>query len=124
MEVGVRKRRDARLLLLVGPLLFILGIFLVVPLLGLFRASFYPGQRSFDATGFSLVQYARFFSDSFYVLVLLETFAYGLIVAAICFVIGFPVGYSLARLPPAARRWRMIIVILPLTLSLVDRGPK
>ena len=55
----------------------------------------------------------------YYVLVLLETFAYGLIVAAISFVIGFPVGYSLARLPPAARRWRMIIVILPLTLSLV-----
>lgn len=34
-------------------------------------------------------------------------------------VIGFPVGYSLGRLRPDERRWRLIIVILPLTLSLV-----
>nr|WP_246529664.1 ABC transporter permease [Microvirga zambiensis] len=37
----------------------------------------------------------------------------------VCLVIGFPVGYSLARLPPKQRRWRLILVILPLTLSLV-----
>jgi putative spermidine/putrescine transport system permease protein len=105
--------------LLVAPALLILVLFLIVPMLGLFRASFYPGTRSFGASGFSLDQYAKFASDSFYLSVLLETLAYGAIVALGSLIVGFPVGYSLARLVPNKRRWRMILVILPLTLSLV-----
>jgi putative spermidine/putrescine transport system permease protein len=51
--------------------------------------------------------------------VLGETLLYALIVSLICLFLGFPVGYSLARLDPTRRRLRMILVILPLTLSLV-----
>ena len=43
----------------------------------------------------------------------------GLASAAICTLLGYPIAYSLARLPAKMRRWRLIIVILPLTLSLV-----
>jgi putative spermidine/putrescine transport system permease protein len=50
---------------------------------------------------------------------LVETFVDGLIVSLICLALGFPTGYSLARLPALARRWRTIVVIMPLTLSLV-----
>ncbi|MDH2406560.1 ABC transporter permease [Bradyrhizobium sp. SSUT18] len=93
--------------------------FLVVPVLGLLRSSFLLSDHLLDGGGFSLRHYVHFFSDSYYSSVLLETFVDGLIVSAICLAIGFPTGYSLARLPPLARRWRTIIVILPLTLSLV-----
>ncbi|GLR91648.1 ABC transporter permease [Bradyrhizobium iriomotense] len=105
--------------LLLAPMVLLLVGFMVVPVLQLLRSSFLPSSHLLDGTGFSLVQYVRFFSDPYYSSVLLETFVDGLIVSLICLVLGFPMGYSLARLPPLARRWRTIIVIMPLTLSLV-----
>ncbi|WP_092303397.1 ABC transporter permease [Bradyrhizobium sp. Ghvi] len=100
-------------------MIILLTGFLVVPVLGLLRSSFLSGNHLLEGSGFSLEQYFHFFSDSYYTSVLVETFFDGLVVSLICVVIGFPTGYSLARLPPLARRWRMIIVIMPLTLSLV-----
>jgi putative spermidine/putrescine transport system permease protein len=107
------------LLLLISPLLAVLIAFLVLPLVWLFRASFYAGEGFVERSGFSLAHYQHFLFDGYYLSVLVETLLYGVVTAIVCAVIGFPVGYSLARLPPQRRRWRMIIVILPLTLSLV-----
>ena len=108
-----------RLLLLLSPLAAFLFAFLVLPMLGLLRTSFLPGERSFGATGFSFEQYVKFLGDGYYLGVLAETIGFGVAAAFVSLVLGFPVGYSLARLPPSKRRWRLIIVILPLTLSLV-----
>lgn len=112
-------RSFVNVVLLLAPMVLLLTGFLMVPVLGLLRSSFLASDHLLEGTGFSLKQYARFFSDSYYPSVLIETFADGFIVSLICLVIGFPTGYSLARLPPLARRWRTIVVILPLTLSLV-----
>lgn len=119
MKEPLLNRRIITLILLLAPMVLLLTGFLVVPVLGLLRSSFLPGNHLLEGSGFSLKQYIHFFSDSYYASVLLETFIDGLIVSLICLVIGFPTGYSLARLPPLARRWRTIIVIMPLTLSLV-----
>lgn len=119
MKEPLLNRRIVRAGILLAPMVLLLTGFLVVPVLGLLRSSFLPSNHLLDGSGFSLTQYVHFFSDSYYSSVLLETFVDGFIVSAICLVIGFPTGYSLARLPPLARRWRTIIVILPLTLSLV-----
>jgi putative spermidine/putrescine transport system permease protein len=108
-----------RRLLLLAPALLFLAVFLVAPMLGLFRTSFYPGNRSFGASGFSLHQYVKFLSDSYYLGVLAETIGFGIASAFVSLLVGFPIGYSLARLPREKRRWRLIVVILPLTLSLV-----
>jgi putative spermidine/putrescine transport system permease protein len=108
-----------RLLFLLLPLVVFLFIFLVIPMLGLLRTSFLPGDRAFAATGFSVEQYVKFLGDGYYLGVLAETIGFGLVSGIVSLLIGFPVGYSLARLPPSKRRWRLIIVILPLTLSLV-----
>ncbi|WP_025038491.1 ABC transporter permease [Bradyrhizobium sp. DOA9] len=105
--------------LLIAPSIVLLLVFLVGPALGLIRASFFHGSTPFNGSGFSFEQYATFFLDSYYVGVLLETIGYGIVVALITLIIGFPVGYSLARLPPKQRRLRLLLVILPLTLSLV-----
>ncbi|MCO6419832.1 ABC transporter permease [Siccirubricoccus sp. KC 17139] len=118
VPIDVESRPGARLLLLL-PALALLLLFLVVPMFSVFRTSFFPGTSSMGATGFTLSQYARFFSSTLYNSVLLETVAYGIIVSVGCIVLGFPVGYSLARMPPAKRRLRMILIIVPLTLSLV-----
>ncbi len=114
-----RPRLDpAHLLLLLPPILF-LTIFMVLPMLGLLRASFSAGSGPLDVHGFSFQHYSRLFLDGYYLGVIGETLAIGLGSAVISLVVGFPVGYSLARLDPKRRRWRLIIVILPLTLSLV-----
>jgi len=104
---------------LIAPSFLVLVTFLIIPFLGLARLSLLPGERAFDAEGVSAIQYGKLFVDGYFLSVLAETFALGAIVAVICAVLGFPVGYSLARLPARARRWRLIAVVLPLTLSLV-----
>ncbi|WP_157450101.1 ABC transporter permease [Bradyrhizobium sp. ARR65] len=119
MKQSVLNRRNVSVAVLLAPMVLLLTCFLVVPVLGLLRSSFLPGSEFLAGNGFSLTQYVRFFSDSYYSSVLMETFVDGLIVSVVCLVIGFPTGYSLARLSPSARRWRTMIVILPLTLSLV-----
>jgi putative spermidine/putrescine transport system permease protein len=102
-----------------GPAAVLLLACLVLPLLFLGRTSLYPADRSFGAAGWSLRHYAKFFGDPFYLAVLGETVLYGVIVALVTLAVGFPLGYSLARMPARARRWRVALVILPLTLSLV-----
>jgi putative spermidine/putrescine transport system permease protein len=120
LEAGGRGSPHARrLLLLIAPTLGFLVLFFVIPLLGLFRTSLYPGERWFDSTGFSLNHYAKFVADTYYLGVLAETIGFGVAAAFVSLLIGFPIGYSLARLPAKKRRWRLIVVILPLTLSLV-----
>lgn len=106
-------------LLLLAPASLILTVFLLVPAAIVLRISLYPGSTTIGAEGYSLAQYVKFFGNSLYVSVLGETVGYALIVCLGCLVLGFPVGYSLARHPPAKRRVRMLMVIVPLTLSLV-----
>jgi putative spermidine/putrescine transport system permease protein len=116
-ELAAKRRFIAGLLL--APAAIFLLVFLVIPMIGLFRSSFYEGNQPFGGAGFSFVHYARFLSDGYYLSVLAETVGFGLVSALVSLLIGFPVGYSLARLPAHKRRWRLIAVILPLTLSLV-----
>lgn len=108
-------RRPNWVLLL--PALLVIALFLVLPTAWLVRASFFPQNRLFGAAGWSFTHYAKALGDTFYLSVLLDTFIYGAIVTLGTAVIGFPVGYVLAR--STSRRWQMLIVILPLTLSLV-----
>jgi putative spermidine/putrescine transport system permease protein len=116
-KIAAENRLFIGLLLL--PAVIFLFVFLVIPMFGLFRASFYEGNQPLGGVGFSLQHYEKFLLDGYYLSVLAETIGFGLASAFVSLLIGFPVGYSLARLPPNQRRWRLIAVILPLTLSLV-----
>jgi putative spermidine/putrescine transport system permease protein len=107
------------LLAQVGPAAILLLAFFVVPILTLGRISLYPADRAFNVAGWSLRHYAKFVSDPFYLRVLWDTVLDGVIVAVATLVVGFPLGYSLAHMDARARRWRIALVILPLTLSLV-----
>jgi putative spermidine/putrescine transport system permease protein len=120
VSLRLRAAKNRLLLaLLVTPAAIFLFVFLVIPMLGLFRSSFYEGNQPLGGTGFSPQHYLKFLLDEYYVSVLVETIGFGLASAFVSLLIGFPVGYSLARLPAHRRRWRLIAVILPLTLSLV-----
>jgi putative spermidine/putrescine transport system permease protein len=113
------QREGRRLLGQAGPAVLLLLAFFVVPIAALVRISLYPADRSYNVAGWSLRHYAKFFGDAFYLGVLGDTVLYGAIVALVTLLVGFPLGYSLARMEARARRWRIAVVILPLTLSLV-----
>jgi len=115
----MRAREDRRLLWQAGPAVLLLLAFFVVPILAVGRISLYPADRSFNVSGWSLRHYAKFFGDPFYLGVLWDTVWFGLLVTLVTLLVGFPLGYSLARMEGRARRWRVAVVILPLTLSLV-----
>jgi putative spermidine/putrescine transport system permease protein len=119
LKAHVARRETFVLLLLVIPALLVLVTFLALPLAGLLRSSFFVSDQPIGGTGFTLRHYTKFLFDGYYVGVLVETIAFGMAGALLSLIVGFPVGYSLARLEPAKRRWRLILVILPLTLSLV-----
>ena len=58
-------------------------------------------------------------SDPFFVRVLFDTVAASCLVRILTAVVGFPIAYSLARSGERMRRLKLIILILPLSLSLV-----
>lgn len=105
-------------LLLLAPLA-VLGACVALPALLLLRTSFRPGSGPASLPGWTLAQWAAFLGDAYYLQALGQTLAIAALTTALCLLFGAPVGYSLARLPPAKRRWRVVIVILPLSLSLV-----
>jgi putative spermidine/putrescine transport system permease protein len=114
------RRSAAPVLWQTAPAAFVVLAFVLVPLVILARISLYETDQSFTgAYGWSLRHYVKFFASPYYLGILGQTIAYGFIVAGVTLLLGFPVGYALGRMPPRRRRWRLVVVILPLTLSLV-----
>jgi putative spermidine/putrescine transport system permease protein len=80
------------------------------------------GKNGAVAYGFGLANYASALTDSFYLKVLLETMALGVLVGALCVVLAYPVAYFLAR---TRSRWRgtlAFLAVMPLFISGVIRN--
>ncbi|MEU7856585.1 ABC transporter permease [Nonomuraea sp. NPDC049141] len=107
----------------VAPLVVFLAALFLVPLVELFRLSFSPVDPYNAALpGFTLNQYKRVFTESYFYGSLLETLATALLVAALCVVLAYPAAYVLARRSAGAMRTLLfVIVISPLLTSVVVR---
>ena len=112
-------RLNGRRPLLLIPALLVVLVVLGLPVAMLLRMSLVPTEGPIYSGGWSGRHYEAFFGDPFFSGVLLETVAYGLVVAVGTAIVGFPLAYSLARGSERTRRLRFIILILPLSLSLV-----
>lgn len=110
--------------LLVSPALLLLLLAFVAPLGILLAYSFYesgPGGAMIPA--FTLRQYRRFLGDPFYLYVLWRTVLLGLWVTAWCIVLGYPLGYVLARTRSRLLRSLLVTLLLvPLMTSVVVRS--
>lgn len=110
-----RHERRARLGLAI-PAVAIILLVLVLPILGMFGLSFVgtDGQLSLE-------NYARIFADPSFPQIMRTTFTIALWCTALCILLGYPVAYLLAELPPRIANLLLIAVLLPFWTSLLVR---
>lgn len=109
-------------ILLVGPTLLYLIVFLVIPYVNIFIMSFRrPARVGAYEPGFTLDNYINALSDGYYLSVLGQTLAIGIVTAAICLVLAFPVAYNLARGNPRWTGFLYTLVLSPLLVGVVVR---
>jgi putative spermidine/putrescine transport system permease protein len=105
------------------PALATLTFVFVAPICLLIVLSFYqmtgPAVVGDEA---SLDNYLHFFSDVFYLRILLNTFILGGMVVFFCLIIAYPVSYYLARSKSRWRGFLLFLVVSPLLVSAVVRN--
>ncbi len=110
-------------LLLILPAALVLLAFLVVPYLNIVLMSLrVPGSGVPYAPGWTLGNYAKFFSDRFYLEQLANTLWIGVATTLACLLVGYPVAVQLARGTGAMRGLRYGIVLAPLLVGIVIRS--
>src|SRR3977135_2814562 len=100
---------------MIAPASIVVTIGIVVPIVILLRYSlnqYTPAKMMVDAV--TLENYAKFFTDAFYVAVLLRTIRVAAVCTAICVVLAFPMAYCLARTRSRFKNLLLMAVILPL----------
>lgn len=111
-------------IILLAPALIVLVVLLLFPLGYLTDISFkesIPGRMVFQP-GYSLANYVRVLTDSFYLAVLGGTVAIAAAVTFVCALLGFPLAYFLWRTPPAYKGTLTLLIIAPLLVSVVVRA--
>ena len=105
-------------LLLVGPATLFCVLQLVIPAAILFRYSlnrFDPAAYMVEAV--TIENYVKFFTDPYYVAVLVRTIRVSVVSTLICLVMGFPLAYWLARMTSRWKNLMVILVVLPLFIG-------
>ena len=108
-----RSRANATPWLLVAPAVILYVLLFVIPFGNLVVSSFYDYSR---LTGiikvFTLRNYVRFWTDPFYLDIIVRTFRVSLIATAVTLLIGYPVALYITR---ASARLRAIVTLLILS---------
>ncbi|WP_431284347.1 ABC transporter permease [Humitalea sp. 24SJ18S-53] len=100
--------------LLLTPLLAFLAAFFLVPL----------GQvvvMSVTEPSWGLSHYADIATDGFHLRVLLDTFLTALLVSVCCLLLGFPLAYAMAAVPPGWAAAMMVVVTMSFWTSFLVR---
>ena len=105
-------RRDTFPLAITILALAFLSLFLLYPLLKVFGASFL--DRS--GTSFTLANYTRMLSSSFYLASLTNSLLMGVLATVVTTAIGVPLAFCLARLPIPGKSALLALAALPLVL--------
>jgi putative spermidine/putrescine transport system permease protein len=100
---------------LIVPATVFVTLGLLVPIALLFRYSlnrFEPRRMMVDAL--TLENYAKFFTDPYYLTIFTTTLRVALLCTVICLVLGFPLAYVLARTQTRFKNVLIMLVVLPL----------
>ncbi len=117
-EAGIRadaSREQSILASLTAPSFLILGALLFIPVGWLFWLSF------FEQDGFTIENYTRMVSEPAYVSIFLTTFQLSVLVTVLSVLLGYPVAYMIAMLPPRAASICLMLVLVPFWTALLVR---
>ncbi len=114
-------RRNKYLLIFV-PALLVVTVFFFIPIMTLFRISFfeYTGMGTYKPA-FNLDGYIKFLTDPFYISVILYTLKNAVLVTAIALIAGYPVAYYVARASGLKKMICLLLIIVPLWTNLIVR---
>lgn len=105
--------------LLASPAALLLLFFAIAPLLMMVYFSFI----SDDGSGtFTLDNYTKFFSKSFYLALTWKTIRLSFLVTVVCILFGFPLAYIIAKMIQKGRNILLILLIIPLWTSQLLRA--
>lgn len=109
--------------LLLLPSVMILGAFFVVPLIWVVILSFMTTGPTGEVVGdFTVANYHRFLTDSYYLKDLLwRTIRLAAVATAFSVIIGYLGAFLISRASSAAQTWLILLVMLPLWVNLVVR---
>jgi ABC-type spermidine/putrescine transport system permease subunit I len=111
------KRSETRTMAsLTLPATLIVGLLMIIPIAWLLSMSL-VGQDG----QFSLENYTLFFAEAVYRQMFITTFMVAFVVTAICLILGYPVAYLLAILPPPWSGLLMLAVLMPFWTSTLVR---
>lgn len=109
--------------ILLAPGLLIFLLVFILPLGRLFILSFYRTTPSGEMqAAFVLDQYIKFFTDPFYLQMLWRSVYIGVMVSAICLVLGYCLAYGVSKAHPKHRFLLLMLIALPLLTSAVIRN--
>jgi len=113
LPVGSQSKFSAAMV--VAPATLFIAVGLLIPIAILFRYSlnaFVPGKFMVEAV--TLDSYVKFFSDPFYLTILVRTVRVAFVTTALCLILGFPLAYVLARMQSRWKNVLIMLVVLPL----------
>jgi len=115
-------RRQGRLrlsatLLLGLPAALLLAVFFLGPLLINLQESL-RFEKAFPSLG----QYAKFFTDGYYLMVLGHTVLFGLGVTLLCILLGYPFAYALVEAEGGWKLFLLFVIVAPLLTNVVVRS--
>ncbi len=117
---AAKLRADARqeratLAGLTAPTFIILGALLFIPVGWLFWLSL------FDQGGFTFENYTRMATEPAYASIFLTTFELSVLVTLLAVLLGYPLSYMIAKLPPRAASACLTLVLIPFWTALLVR---
>ena len=114
--------RRNKFLLIFVPALLVVTVFFFVPIIALFRISFfeYTGMGTYKPA-FKLDGYIKFLTDPFYIGVILYTLKNAVLVTVIALTAGYPVAYYVARASGLKKMICLLLIIVPLWTNLIVR---
>ncbi len=108
---------------LLAPPLAVALIFFVGPLLYLFYVSLHAASSSeLYSSGLTLENYAAILGDAFYLRIIQRTLGTAAWILGATLLIGYPVAYFIALLPPKRRMIALLMLLFPLMVSNVVRA--
>jgi putative spermidine/putrescine transport system permease protein len=108
---------------LLAPPLALALVFFVVPVAYLFWVSLHaPSTSELYGAALTLRNYTDVLGDSFYLTIVRRTLGIAAVILGLCLVVGYPVAYFVALLPPRKRMLAILLLLFPLMVSNVVRA--